>query len=127
MAVFFGLLRWNLLTACVNYWKIAMAATLPAIGYYVSVYAMVHIESLKMMSFFKELKQIPLGQITPRLHLVLPLILLVYCLAAGYSLGRAAFYSFVAGHADTETGQIIVDESQRKSYVLKRCPCSSGG
>lgn len=79
----------------ISYWSIAKAAALPALGYFIAVFAMVHIESLRLDLRSKPDQPLS-ADIVSRLHLTLPLILLVYFLATGYSLGRAAFYSFVA-------------------------------
>ncbi|MDK2856814.1 MAG: hypothetical protein PWQ86_2027 [Bacillota bacterium] len=82
----------------IPYVSVMKAAVIPAILYFLSVWLMVDLEARKL-----GLKGIPKENL-PRLglvlreggHLVLPIILLVYMLIAGYTPIYAAFYSIVA-------------------------------
>jgi TRAP transporter 4TM/12TM fusion protein len=80
----------------VSYWSIAKAAFIPAVGYYIAVYVMVHMQSLKMNLAGVIIEDLPKINVAARLHLIIPLLMLVYFLATGYSLRTTAFYSFVA-------------------------------
>lgn len=79
----------------INYWEIAKAAFIPAVGYYLAIYVMVHLQSRKRELSHNILDELPQINIMRRLQLFIPLLLLVYMLAAGYSLRLSAFYSFV--------------------------------
>ncbi len=82
----------------VPYWQVAMAAVIPAILYFASVYFMVHLEARKL-----GLKPIPKEE-RPRLgtvmrqggHLLLPILFVFYLLSQGYSVSFAASYGIVA-------------------------------
>ena len=82
----------------VPYWQVAMAALIPAILYFVSVYFMVHFEACKL-----GLKPIPKEE-RPRIgkvmrqggHLLLPIVFVFYLLSQGYSVSFAASYGIIA-------------------------------
>jgi TRAP transporter 4TM/12TM fusion protein len=76
----------------VPYWQVAMAAVIPAVLYFLSIYFMVHFEARRL-----GLRAIPREE-RPRLlpvlreggHLLLPLALVFWFLSEGYSVGYAA-------------------------------------
>jgi len=78
----------------VRYLDVCKAAALPAILYYVALFAFVHFYSKKNSlgtseSLFSVDKQNLLG----RLHMLIPLVLLVYMIIQGRSVGLSALYS----------------------------------
>jgi TRAP transporter 4TM/12TM fusion protein len=79
----------------VPYFKIVVAAALPAILYYVGVLATVHWEALKhgMGNIAGEVP--PLGSFLRRGLLFLPFLAIVYYLEQGYSPAKAALYSLL--------------------------------
>ncbi len=76
----------------ISYFKVATAAILPALAYYVGVFVLVTYLARKRAARkggAEDIK-IEIGQsITKRLYLLIPVILLVYCIITGYSLMRA--------------------------------------
>ena len=82
----------------IPYAKVAKAAVLPAVLYYVSLYAIIHFYALR-----SGLKGLPREQL-PKLgtvllssgYLLLPLVLLIYFLGAGYSATTAVLYTIVS-------------------------------
>jgi len=82
----------------VAYWKVAIAALIPAILYFLSIYLMVHFEARKL-----GLRAIPREE-RPRLgrtlreggHLLLPIAFVFYLLSDGYSVGFAATWGIGA-------------------------------
>ncbi|QNB45336.1 TRAP transporter fused permease subunit [Thermanaerosceptrum fracticalcis] len=84
-------------TLGVPYLKIAIAAAVPAVLYYLGIIMMVHLQACK-----RGLQGIPKEEV-PRVwdvlksrgHLLLPLVGLVYLLVKGYTPIYAAFYSIV--------------------------------
>jgi TRAP transporter 4TM/12TM fusion protein len=82
----------------VHYAKIMLAATIPAVLYYLAEYAVIHIEAVKM-----GMKPIPREEIIPimkvmreRGHLLVPIIVIVYLLLIGRTPLYAAFYGIIA-------------------------------
>lgn len=81
----------------VPYVKVAVAAVIPALLYYLSLYLGVHNEAVK-----KGLRGVPAAEV-PRIgpvlkrgfHFVLPLVTLVWLLVQGYTAFRAAFLATV--------------------------------
>ncbi|MBT2686718.1 TRAP transporter permease [Bacillus sp. ISL-47] len=85
----------------VPYKDIIIAAIIPALLYYVSLWVMVHYEALKT-----GLSGIPKDQLPDikkvfleRAHLLLPIALLLYMLLAGYTPIYSAFFSIIATYA----------------------------
>jgi len=82
----------------VSYLAICIAALLTGILYYVAAFVMVDVEAAKIG--LKGLEQDEIPSIRQTLlqgwHYVIPIILLVYCLAAGFSATRAAFWATLA-------------------------------
>lgn len=82
----------------ISYPKIAIAATLPAILFYVSLFSVVHFEALRIKLPRTEAKDIPkLGTVLKEgwTHFI-PVILLVSLLFKGMSPSRTGFYGILA-------------------------------
>lgn len=79
----------------IPYFAVAKAAIIPAILYFAAVYMMVDLEGRKIgLSPLKEVPHLKTVLLKGG-HLLIPLILLVYMLVAGFSLMRAGFILFV--------------------------------
>ncbi len=85
----------------IPYSSIIIAAIVPAVLYYVSLWVMVHFEAMK-----EGLRGVPKDQLPnvkkiflERGHLLLPVFLLLYMLFAGYTPVYAAFFSILATYA----------------------------
>lgn len=80
------------------YWSVAVAAIIPALLYFGALFFYIHIEAVK-----RDLKGLPKGS-TPKVlnvlaqrgYLLLPLFLLMFLMARGYSPMLAGFYAIVA-------------------------------
>lgn len=79
----------------VPYYKIIVAAALPAILYYVSIMATVHWEALRHGIGTMRADLPPLRSLLRRALLFSPFVTIVYFLEAGYSPTKAALYSFL--------------------------------
>ena len=121
----------------IPYIKIAMAAAIPAIIYYVAVMTMVHLEACKY-----GLKGLPKERL-PKLsrvlkekgHLLLPILGLVYLLIRGYTPIFAAFWSIVMSilismvKAETRLnlktlGEAFEDGAKSALGVAAACACA---
>jgi len=82
----------------VSYIAIAKAALLPAILYFLSVYVMVHIESIKTgLRGLKEDEIPEMKNIIKKSYLLIPPIFIVLILSLGFTASKAALYStFIA-------------------------------
>jgi len=82
----------------VPYLSICAAALLPAILYYVAVFASTHVEALKMGLRGLSREEVPrLSETVKRgAHFFIPIFLLIYVLVRGYTPFRAAFMAIVA-------------------------------
>ena len=92
----------------VPYFDVAKAAAIPAILYYVGLMAMVHFLAVKTgMRPIRSATRPAWRAVMRRAYFVLPFVLIVYYLAAGYSPTKAAFYvilaTFVLSFLDRET------------------------
>ena len=83
----------------IPYLEIARAAILPAIIYYVVLFAVVHIEAVKRNIPILRLDELPSFGGTLRIggHLLLSLPVFIYMLVAGYSIMYTSFWAVVAG------------------------------
>jgi TRAP transporter 4TM/12TM fusion protein len=81
----------------VPYIEVALAATIPAILYYVALLAAIHFRAGRMGIEAKGVEQ--LEPVMRRLHLLLPLLIIVVLLAIGRSPMRAAFWGVTSGFA----------------------------
>lgn len=81
-----------------SYGSIVIAAILPAILYYVSLFCMVHFEAIR--SDLPKIDKSELPKVGETLkkgwHYFIPLIILVYFLLEGYSPSRTGFYGILA-------------------------------
>lgn len=81
----------------IPYTDIAVAAILPAVLYFVSVFFMVDFEAAKLgMRGMREDELPKLGQMLRQVYLFLPIIILIYALFAGYSVIRAGTLATIA-------------------------------
>lgn len=81
----------------VSYLSICKAALLPAILYFIAVFASTHLEALKM-----EIKPIPRSELPPMkttlflgFHFIVPIFVLVWVLVLGYTPFRAALLAII--------------------------------
>ncbi len=80
----------------ISYWDVAKAAAIPAVIYFISVFAMVHFEAAR-----RDLK--PFAGALPRVrdtlirrgYLFFPIIVIIFLLANGYTAAMAGFWSVV--------------------------------
>ncbi len=78
----------------IPYARVALAALVPALLFYVALLAAIHFRAVRM--------QLPRGEslrgesVLPRLHLLLPLLVIVVLLSEGRSPMRAAFWAVVS-------------------------------
>ena len=122
----------------VAYWKVAIAALVPAILYFLSVYLMVHFEARRL-----GLRAIPREDrphLWPALreggHLLLPLGFVFWLLSEGYSVGYAATWgiaavfglSFVSARTRLRPRDVVeaLEESAR-GVVPVAIACASAG
>jgi len=71
----------------ISYWSVCVAAVIPAILYYISVFMMVHFEARKLGLKPMEEKDIPrLKEVLPRGYTVISLVLMIVLFALGYSV-----------------------------------------
>jgi TRAP transporter 4TM/12TM fusion protein len=80
----------------ISYFEIIKAAAIPAILYYIGLFAMVHFLALRY-----EVQAVPLSErpswrpVLRRGYFAIPFVMIVYLLAEGYSPTGAAFYTIV--------------------------------
>jgi len=121
----------------VPYFKIALAAAIPAIIYYIAVGTMVHLEACKYGLKGLPKEQLPkLGKVLKqRGHLIIPMIGLVYLLVKGYSPLFSAFWAIVMSLAismvrpDTrlnikKLGEAFEDGAKMALGVVAACACA---
>nr|WP_054636058.1 TRAP transporter fused permease subunit [Thalassobacillus sp. C254] len=94
----------------IPYVELIVAAMIPAFLYYVSLLIIVHLKASKEQLSIVQVKE-SMDNIIIRLHLLLPLILLVTLIFTGYSLHRAAIWAI---------GAVIILGWARKPYQLNR-------
>jgi TRAP-type uncharacterized transport system fused permease subunit len=82
----------------IPYGKIALAATLPAVLYYLSLWMMVHFEARKRGLRGLTKAELPnfRAVLRERGHLLLPVVLMLYLLAANYTPLFAGYWAIVA-------------------------------
>jgi TRAP transporter 4TM/12TM fusion protein len=120
----------------VPYYKIIVAAALPAILYYVSIMATVHWEALRHGIGTMRADLPPLPSLLRRAVLFSPFITIVYFLEAGYSPSKAALYSFLtaivvswfAGDQPMTPARIFftLQESMRSGVIIAAVLAASG-
>ena len=81
----------------VPYAKIALAGVIPALAYYVALYMLVDLNARKTGTGTLPAQAVDkVAPILPRLHLLLPPVLLIACMMADYSAQTAAMYATLA-------------------------------
>ena len=81
----------------IPYTDIAIAAIIPAILYFVSVYFMVDFEAAKLGMTGMRQDELPkLSRMVRQVYLFIPIIILIYALFAGYSVIRAGTLATIA-------------------------------
>jgi len=122
----------------VPYWTVAKAALIPAVCYYVALFANVDFYSRKL-----GLKALPKEQmpntwkvLKEGFHLLIPIIILVYWLAAGFTASLAAFWAtislFVISFCKKSSrlkpeGLIRVCETAIRSTMIISLACAAAG
>lgn len=83
--------------AGVGYWEIAKAATIPAILYFSGIWIMTHFEAKKMGLLGLPESEIPKKkEVLKKIHLLLPILVIVWLLYKGFSIERTALYGILA-------------------------------
>ncbi len=83
--------------AGVPYWEIAKAALIPAILYFAGIWIMTHFEAKKQGLLGLPSEQIPKVKVVlKKLHLLLPIVLIVYLLFQGFSIERTALLGILS-------------------------------
>lgn len=82
----------------IPYVEICIAAILPAIFYFVTIYINVHLRAIRLNLTGSSREDLPrfFKTLAAGFHLILPLFILIYLLARMYSPGFVAFWSVVA-------------------------------
>ncbi|WP_067727947.1 TRAP transporter permease [Oceanobacillus damuensis] len=79
-----------------SYWNIAKAATIPAILYFAGIWIMTHLEAKRIGLYGLPDKDIPpKATVLKKIHLLLPILAIVYFLFVGVSVERAALYGIL--------------------------------
>jgi TRAP transporter 4TM/12TM fusion protein len=86
----------------IPYIQVAGAALIPALLYYVALFAAIHFQAGKRGLVTEDDQQV--RPVLPRIHLLVPLAVIVALLAAGRSPMRAAFWGVVAATVATVVG-----------------------
>lgn len=83
--------------AGVPYWDIAKAATIPAILYFAGIWIMTHLEAKRMGLHGLPKEQIPkIKVVLKKIHLLLPILIIVFLLFKGFSIERTALYGILS-------------------------------
>jgi len=105
----------------IPYWTIAKCAALSAVLYYLGVFAMVHLEAVKIGLRPMDPSDLPpLRSVLPRSYLLLPILLLVYLLIQGYTPALSGMLAIVmsvliaALRADTRMGPRQIYQAMRQ-------------
>jgi TRAP transporter 4TM/12TM fusion protein len=85
----------------IPYATIALAAVIPAVLYYICVYIEVDLEArrLRLQNISVEGAKLSLREVVSQIHLLVPLVVLIYLLFYVYSPTKAAFWACVAAVA----------------------------
>ncbi|MEC5424366.1 TRAP transporter permease [Virgibacillus sp. C22-A2] len=79
--------------AGVGYWEIAKAATIPAILYFSGIWIMTHLEAKRLGLHGLPKEDIPSKKsVLKKIHLLLPILAIVFLLFQGFSIERTALY-----------------------------------
>lgn len=83
--------------AGVPYWEIAKAALVPALLYFAGIWIMTHFEAKRTGLHGLPDDQIPkMTVVLKRLHLLFPIVIIVYLLFDGFSIERTALYGILS-------------------------------
>jgi len=81
----------------IPYTQVALAGVIPAIAYYVALYMLVDLNARKTGTGTLPSETVDnVDPLLPRLHLLLPPVLLIACMTMGYSAQTSAMYATVA-------------------------------
>jgi TRAP transporter 4TM/12TM fusion protein len=81
----------------IPYAQIALAGVIPAVAYYVALYMLVDLNARKTGTGTLPAETVDnVDPVLPRLHLLLPPVLLIACMTMGYSAQTSAMYATVA-------------------------------
>jgi len=92
----------------ISYWDIAKAAAIPACLYFAGIWIMTHFEAKRVGLRGLPKEEVPsLKEILKKLHLLIPLIAMIFMMTTGISPTRAALWAIVfaiiAGYLNKET------------------------
>ncbi|MBM7839326.1 TRAP transporter 4TM/12TM fusion protein [Alkalihalobacillus xiaoxiensis] len=83
--------------AGVSYWEIARAAIIPAILYFAGIWIMTHFEAKRLGLLGLPKEEIPPKSVVfKKLHLLIPILVIIYLLFAGFSIERAALLGILS-------------------------------
>jgi TRAP transporter 4TM/12TM fusion protein len=105
----------------VPYVEVALAATIPALLYYIALLAAIHFRAGRIGLVPRPLEE--REAVLPRLHLLLPLIAIVVLLAMGRSPMRAAFWGVTTAFMIS----LLRPATRLKGEDLKRALLAAGG
>lgn len=99
--------------AGVGYWEIAKAAMIPAVLYFSGIWIMTHFEAKKLGLLGLPEKDIPRKRtVLKKIHLLLPILIIIWFLYVGFSIERTALYGILA--------TIIVSLFRRDTRITPR-------
>ena len=108
----------------IPYATIAVAAVIPAVLYYVCVYIEVDLEArrLKLLNIREEGKEMSAWDVVKHLHLLVPLVVLIYLLYYVYSPTKAGFWTCVVAVAvGIPQWRSLVDPARLKILLRDFC------
>lgn len=83
--------------AGVSYWNIAKAALIPAVLYFAGIWIMTHFEAKKLGLHGLPKDQIPpFSVVLKKIHLLLPIIVIIILLFQGFSIERTALFGILS-------------------------------
>jgi TRAP transporter 4TM/12TM fusion protein len=81
----------------ISYWKIAAAAAIPAILYFVGIWIMVHFEAKRLgLRGLRDDEMPSKGEVLRKLYLLIPIVVIIVFLMMDISPGRSAIYGIIA-------------------------------
>ncbi|GEN30800.1 TRAP transporter 4TM/12TM fusion protein [Cerasibacillus quisquiliarum] len=83
--------------AGVGYWEIAKAALIPALLYFSGIWIMTHLEAKKLGLLGLPEEEIPPKKdVLKKIHLLIPILAIIWFLYRGFSIERTALYGILA-------------------------------
>ncbi|HEY4600765.1 MAG TPA: TRAP transporter permease [Cerasibacillus sp.] len=83
--------------AGVGYWEIAKAALIPALLYFSGIWIMTHLEAKKLgLLGLPEAEIPPKKEVFKKVHLLIPILAIIWFLYQGFSIERTALYGILA-------------------------------